>query len=98
MGIFFFFKARKNREIAHLQRKIDEVPSRAELTQYQRRFIELYGQGNTDYMYIYMYLRSFMYITVSSMLNETRQYYTLYNSLEDQREYMEKEVHLYSDP
>ena len=26
------------------------------------------------------------------MLNETRQYYTLYNSLEDQREYMEKEV------
>ena len=37
--------ARKNREIALLQRKIDEVPSRTELTQYQRRFIELYGQG-----------------------------------------------------
>ena len=37
--------ARKNREIALLQRKIDEVPSRTELTQYQRRFIELYNQG-----------------------------------------------------
>ena len=29
---------------------------------------------------------------VSAMLTETRQYYTLYNSLEDQRVYMEKEV------
>uniref|UniRef100_A0A8C1GBX3 Coiled-coil domain-containing protein 93 n=1 Tax=Cyprinus carpio TaxID=7962 RepID=A0A8C1GBX3_CYPCA len=37
--------ARRNREIAILQRKIDEVPSRAELTQYQKRFIELYSQG-----------------------------------------------------
>ncbi|XP_073490681.1 coiled-coil domain-containing protein 93-like, partial [Aquarana catesbeiana] len=36
--------ARRNREIAILQRKIDEVPSRAELTQYQKRFIELYAQ------------------------------------------------------
>ena len=43
--IIVFTQARKNREIAHLQRKIDEVPSRAELTQYQRRFIELYTQG-----------------------------------------------------
>ncbi|KAM3855412.1 coiled-coil domain-containing protein 93 isoform 3-T3 [Vipera latastei] len=38
--------ARRNREISILQRKIDEVPSRAELTQYQKRFIELYGQGS----------------------------------------------------
>lgn len=38
-------QARRNREIAVLQRKIDEVPSRAELTQYQKRFIELYSQG-----------------------------------------------------
>ncbi|NXR99276.1 CCD93 protein, partial [Oxylabes madagascariensis] len=37
--------ARRNREIAILQRKIDEVPSRAELTQYQKRFIELYSQA-----------------------------------------------------
>uniref|UniRef100_A0A3B4AEQ9 Coiled-coil domain-containing protein 93 n=1 Tax=Periophthalmus magnuspinnatus TaxID=409849 RepID=A0A3B4AEQ9_9GOBI len=39
--------ARSNREIAILQRKIDEVPSRAELTQYQKRFIELYSQSAT---------------------------------------------------
>jgi len=50
--------ARKNREIALLQRKIDEVPSRTELTQYQRRFIELYGQG--------MYMRVLRIITVST--------------------------------
>jgi len=42
--------ARKNREIALLQRKIDEVPSRTELTQYQRRFIELYNQGGYNYI------------------------------------------------
>ena len=38
-------QARKNREISALQRKIDEVPSRAELSQYQRRFVELYNQS-----------------------------------------------------
>lgn len=64
--------ARKNREIALLQRKIDEVPSRTELTQYQRRFIELYNQ-------------------VASTLTETRQFYILYNTLEDQKAFMEKE-------
>lgn len=37
--------ARKTREVAFLERKIDEVPSRAELTQYQRRFVELYEQS-----------------------------------------------------
>ncbi|ROL50462.1 Coiled-coil domain-containing protein 93 [Anabarilius grahami] len=37
--------AKRNREIAILQRKIDEVPNRAELTQYQKRFIELYSQA-----------------------------------------------------
>ena len=31
-----------------LQRKIDEVPSRTELAQYQRRFIELYNQGKMN--------------------------------------------------
>lgn len=36
--------ARRARETVVLQRKIDDVPSRAELTQYQRRFVELYEQ------------------------------------------------------
>ena len=37
--------AKKNREISTLKRKLDEVPSRAELNQYQKRFIELYNQS-----------------------------------------------------
>uniref|UniRef100_A0A8C9VJC2 Coiled-coil domain-containing protein 93 n=1 Tax=Scleropages formosus TaxID=113540 RepID=A0A8C9VJC2_SCLFO len=65
--------ARRNREIAILQRKIDEVPSRAELTQYQKRFIELYGQ-------------------VSATHKETKQFFTLYNTLDDKKVFLEKEV------
>uniref|UniRef100_A0A8B9RF05 Coiled-coil domain-containing protein 93 n=1 Tax=Astyanax mexicanus TaxID=7994 RepID=A0A8B9RF05_ASTMX len=64
--------ARRNREIAILQRKIDEVPSRAELTQYQKRFIELYSQ-------------------VSATHKETKQFFTLYNTLDDKKVYLEKE-------
>ncbi|KAL5006597.1 hypothetical protein ScPMuIL_015403 [Solemya velum] len=67
--------ARKNREIASLQRKIDEVPSRAELSQYQRRFIELYNQ-------------------VAAKHKETKQFYTLYNTLDDTKLYLNKEVNL----
>ncbi|XP_068602312.1 coiled-coil domain-containing protein 93 isoform X2 [Brachionichthys hirsutus] len=67
--------ARRNREIAIMQRKIDEVPSRAELTQYQKRFIELYGQ-------------------VSATHKETKQFFTLYNTLDDKKVYLEKEVNL----
>ncbi|GFQ68342.1 coiled-coil domain-containing protein 93 [Trichonephila clavata] len=67
--------ARKNREIATLQRKFDEVPSRAELSQYQKRFVELYNQ-------------------VAAKHKETKQFYTLYNTLEDSRMYIMKEVDL----
>ncbi|RXM33986.1 Coiled-coil domain-containing protein 93 [Acipenser ruthenus] len=66
-------KARRNREIAILQRKIDEVPSRAELTQYQKRFIELYGQ-------------------VAATHKETKQFFTLYNTLDDKNVFLEKEM------
>ncbi|KAH9524581.1 Coiled-coil domain-containing protein 93 [Bulinus truncatus] len=67
--------AKKNREIAALQRKIDEVPSRAELSQYQRRFVELYNQ-------------------VASKHIETKQFFTLYNTLDDTKTYLNKEVQL----
>uniref|UniRef100_A0A4W3HKB3 Coiled-coil domain-containing protein 93 n=1 Tax=Callorhinchus milii TaxID=7868 RepID=A0A4W3HKB3_CALMI len=67
--------ARRNREIAILQRKIDEVPSRVELTQYQRRFVELYSQ-------------------VAATHKETKQFFTLYNTLDDKKVYLEKEVSL----
>lgn len=36
--------AKKTRMVLELERKIDSVPSRAELSQYQRRFVELYNQ------------------------------------------------------
>ncbi|ESN93607.1 hypothetical protein HELRODRAFT_88479, partial [Helobdella robusta] len=67
--------ARKNREISGLQRQIDDVPSRAELNQYQCRFIELHNQ-------------------VSWKHKETKQYFALYNTLEDTRMYINKEVNL----
>lgn len=41
--------AKKNRAISILQRRIDEVPSRAELAQYQKRFIELYNQSKVHF-------------------------------------------------
>ena len=65
--------AKKNRTILLLERKIDETPSRTELTQYQREFVELYEQ-------------------VAAKLMETRQYYNSYNTLEDQRVFLSKEV------
>ncbi|XP_006868802.1 PREDICTED: coiled-coil domain-containing protein 93 [Chrysochloris asiatica] len=68
-------QARRNREIAILHRKIDEVPSRAELIQYQKRFIELYGQ-------------------ISAVHKETKQFFTLYNTLDDKKVYLEKEISL----
>ncbi|XP_049819343.1 coiled-coil domain-containing protein 93 isoform X2 [Aethina tumida] len=67
--------AKKNRSVAALERQMDEVPNRAELAQYQRRFLELYNQ-------------------VAAKHKETKQYYTLYNSLEDTRLYMQKELSL----
>lgn len=37
--------AEKSREYARLQRTLDDIPSRAELNQYQKRLIELYDQS-----------------------------------------------------
>jgi hypothetical protein len=34
--------AQKNQEIARINRAIDDIPTRAELIQYERRFVELY--------------------------------------------------------
>ncbi|XP_012137566.1 coiled-coil domain-containing protein 93 isoform X2 [Megachile rotundata] len=67
--------AKKNRAIASLTRQLDDVPGRSELTQYQRRFMELYNQ-------------------VSAKHKETKQYYTLYNTLDDTKLYISKELSL----
>lgn len=65
--------AKRNRDISLIERKIDEVPERSELAQYQRQFVELYEQ-------------------VASKFTETRQYYNTYNTLEDSKSYLAKEV------
>ncbi|XP_035724003.1 coiled-coil domain-containing protein 93-like [Vespa mandarinia] len=67
--------AKGNRIIASLTRQLDDVPGRSELTQYQRRFMELYNQ-------------------VSAKHKETKQYYTLYNTLDDTKLYLSKELSL----
>lgn len=67
--------AKKNRAIASLTRQLDDVPGRSELTQYQKRFLELYNQ-------------------VSAKHKETKQYYTLYNTLDDSKLYLSKELSL----
>jgi hypothetical protein len=38
----FSVLAKKNQEIAAVLRQIDDIPTRAELIQYERRFVELY--------------------------------------------------------
>ncbi|PIK53848.1 putative coiled-coil domain-containing protein [Apostichopus japonicus] len=73
--------ARKNREISQLQRKMDEVPSRAELTQYQRRFVELYNQVNNTHR------ETKQFYTLYNTLDDTKLYLekeiTLLNSIHD---------------
>ncbi|CAG0921640.1 unnamed protein product [Notodromas monacha] len=67
--------AEVSKRLLDLSRKGDSIPMRAELVQYQRRFVELYAQ-------------------VASKHRETKQYYTLYNSLEDQKSYLDRAVTL----
>ncbi|KAJ5068737.1 coiled-coil domain-containing protein [Anaeramoeba ignava] len=61
------------RNIAILQRKIESVPTRAELIQYEKRFVELYQQMNTK-------------------VYETKKHFNTYNSLEDEKAILEKEL------
>ena len=42
-----------------VERKIDEVPSRTELTQYQRQFVELYEQMGTKFTETKNYYNSY---------------------------------------
>jgi hypothetical protein len=65
----------KGRDIALLMRQVDDVPTSAELMQYERRFRELYSQ-------------------VASKLEETRRYFALFNTLEEKKSYLGKEVSL----
>jgi len=51
--------AKKNREIASVKRKIDQVPSRRELQQYQRQFIEVFEQMGVKYTETKQYINTF---------------------------------------
>ncbi|XP_034479019.1 coiled-coil domain-containing protein 93 [Drosophila innubila] len=67
--------AKRNRGIVAIERKLDAIPDRTELAQYQRRFHELYNEMSAKHL-------------------ETKQYYTLYNTLNDKKRYLEKELSL----
>ncbi|EDW02662.1 coiled-coil domain-containing protein 93 [Drosophila grimshawi] len=67
--------AKRNRGIVAIERKLDAIPDRTELAQYQRRFHELYNDMSAKHL-------------------ETKQYYTLYNTLNDKKRYLEKELSL----
>ncbi|XP_003743607.1 coiled-coil domain-containing protein 93 [Galendromus occidentalis] len=67
--------AKLNRQVGKLQRTIDQIPTRSELGQFQRRFVELHQQ-------------------VADVHKETKQYYTMYNTMNDLCAYLEKEIGL----
>ena len=67
--------AKRNQEIAKILRLLDEVPTRAELMQYERRFTELYEE-------------------VASKLEENRKYVNMYNTLDQRRNFLIKQVAL----
>jgi len=58
--------AKKGRDLALVERKLDDVPSRAELAQYQRMFVELYEQVATKLV------ETRRYYTTYNRLDDTR--------------------------
>lgn len=73
--------ARKNREAALFQRKMDAVPGRSELNQYQRRFMELSEQVNAKHR------ETKQHYTFYNTLDDTKRYMekedSLLNSIHD---------------
>jgi len=67
--------AQTNLDLARNTRIIDDVPTRTELIQYERRFVELYSQ-------------------VAWKLDETKKYYSMYNTLDTTLSFIQKEVKL----
>jgi hypothetical protein len=56
-----------NKNCSQMQRKFDDIPSRAELSQYQKRFIELYNQGLGQYFMffaIFTIILNFFYFSI----------------------------------
>ena len=72
---------RKMREIGDMQKKLDDIPSRAELSQYQKRFVELYNQM------CFKYTETKHHYTLYNTLSDTKMYMekeiALLNSIHD---------------
>ena len=72
---------RKMREIGDMQKKLDDIPSRAELSQYQKRFVELYNQM------CFKYTETKHHFTLYNTLSDTKMYMekeiALLNSIHD---------------
>ena len=68
--------AESNLDVANTTRIIDDIPTRSELIQYERRFVELYH-------------------TVAYKLEETKKYYSMYNTLDTTLSFLQKEVELF---
>lgn len=100
LHLFRMQLAKKNRAIVSIERKLDNIPDRTELAQYQRRFIELYSQGICLIIYFKTYnmnLYTYFLIngfSVSAKHRETKQYFSLYNTLNDTKQYLTKELSL----
>ena len=56
--------AEKIKEVSTLHRKLDDIPSRAELNQYQKRLVELYNQGKYSYQYSYKIIQSVLIVAI----------------------------------
>ncbi|XP_023011569.2 coiled-coil domain-containing protein 93 isoform X2 [Leptinotarsa decemlineata] len=73
--------AKKNRIVSALQRQLDDVPNRAELAQYQKRFLELYNQVAAKHK------ETKQYYSLYNTLEDTRLYMkkelSLLNSISD---------------
>ncbi|XP_030752713.1 coiled-coil domain-containing protein 93 isoform X2 [Sitophilus oryzae] len=73
--------AKKNQIVAKLQRQLDDVPNRAEMNQYQKRFLELYNQVAAKHK------ETKQYYTLYNTLEDKRRYMqkelSIMNSISD---------------
>lgn len=72
---------KKMRDIAMVERMIDEIPSRSELQQYQLQFQELYGQVSSKLNETRKYFQN--YNTLSSTMTYLEKEISLINSIHD---------------
>lgn len=64
-----------NQKILNLRKKLDSVPSKSEVNQYRKRFVELYQ-------------------SIASRNLDIKKFYIFFNSLQDTRLYLKKEINL----